>query len=713
MRQSKFEYVDVAINGAKNRNHVCSLDELSIPHDATDCYTSMFLFKKEYKQHVEDSGSVRGADQFSVWSPYLWFDIDAADLQDATIDMQALLRGIRSVGVLEHAVLFFSGSKGYHVGIEASLFGFVPSQTLPDEMRRTALAIASLFNVEIDTKIYNHNRLWRVVDTLHSKTKLRKTMLSCEDALQMTVDEIREAAAAERAPQPRYLLCDDAEPVDTLVRLRENACKGKGVERTNGWDAPPMSEQHQSGVQAGLDYLLTIGVGRGNRDNEALLRAAECRKIGYNEEDCLSKLADWNLKNEPPLPDRDLERIVRSAYTGDGYDFGTNNESLRVAREQGTHTENGTHPLRAVIDAMPVAIQQRFFPDILSLAPSKAKEGSKGGHIDRLQREMEALNAETWAEMCEDDSDEEINPWLVPLFKMGLRQCVTVLGGKDKAGKGTIVATTLKQRPQNQRVLIFNADEPRNDFKHRMRKAGIKPCDEWKHVLNPTSWQSIALLIQEFKPDLIFFDALITILNSINDRPVDHSADLHWSRIMSDFNLLAAQYEAGVIVIHHTNRNAEIRGSGQITAGATINITVKTDKRSDKTTLTYDGRRDVPALTFKFEPPYSYVRINDNEIKEWPESTKRLNRSLETYSAILPLLLPGKPVPRSEINRAGYDRQKLNRFRKRFAIEVTGVDENEQWRATSEQISDWRDGGVERLLEKSGSVRDVINNNKE
>ena len=124
MRHSDFKFIDLAVNGATKRNHVVDLNDLSISKDAVDTYTTMFRFRKEYQEHVESTGSVRGADKFKCWSDYLWFDIDATDLQDATIDMQALLRGIKSMGVLDRTVVFFSGSKGYHVGIDSGAFDF-------------------------------------------------------------------------------------------------------------------------------------------------------------------------------------------------------------------------------------------------------------------------------------------------------------------------------------------------------------------------------------------------------------------------------------------------------------------------------------------------------------------------------------------------------------------------------------------------------------
>lgn len=174
-------YIDVAFGGAKNRNHVMHMNDITIPTKASNCYSSMFRFRKEYKDLVDESGSVRGANQFPCWADYLWFDIDADKIEIAWNDTRKLLILLRSMDLLKDTVIFYSGSKGFHIGVASTAFNLEPSVNLPDMMKEIAQALADTAKIEIDRKIYNHNRLWRIPGTLHRKTGKRKIPLSIKD----------------------------------------------------------------------------------------------------------------------------------------------------------------------------------------------------------------------------------------------------------------------------------------------------------------------------------------------------------------------------------------------------------------------------------------------------------------------------------------------------------------------------------------------------
>lgn len=572
MQYTDFKYIDVAIGGATKRNNVVELTELRIPENAADTYTTMFRFREEYREHVETTGSVRGADQFECWSDWLWFDIDADSLDDATADMQALLRGIESMGVLDKTVVFFSGSKGYHVGIDSGVFGFKPSQALPEKMRHTCIQIASLLSIDIDVKIYNHNRLWRVTNTVHSKTKLRKTALDPKKAIELTVDKIKRIAASSKNRKNRqYLLCDNAAPVESLVRLAKEANTGM-VKKSGDWEAPPVSGKHAQSIQAGLDYLLTRGVGRGERDNETLLRASECRKLGIDQTDCLSKLVEWNAKNTPPLEIADLERVVSSAYTGDGYDFGTNHDSLRVARDYG-------HKMSEVIDVSKLLNE----------------DNNKDADDKKYKR-----RPYTVAELLSDDyQPEELN--MVGEY-FSWRKRITLLVGREKSsGKSTLCTfEAMAALRKGHRVLWISPDEPQDDILYRFIKAGIQPyadnCIIAGDMNVPIEWEELGHFIADTRPDLIILDSihsLLPILNRAGKVP-DASETHEWQKLVSCLRPLAIKLDAAVIWIHHANKaTGTSTGSVGITAGVDAIVTVWPcgKQKPNRRKLVYLGRR--------------------------------------------------------------------------------------------------------------------------
>ena len=167
-----YKFVDTAFGSPKNRNRVISVEELEIPDDIADCYTSMYRFEKGYHELCKKTGSVSGTSQFPCYSDYLWFDIDNTDLELALIDARQLLINIELIDstLSELVLIFFSGAKGFHIGIPSALFGIEPSADLPRIHKQLVKMIAK--DVSFDTAIYEHNRLWRIPNTKNSKSGL-------------------------------------------------------------------------------------------------------------------------------------------------------------------------------------------------------------------------------------------------------------------------------------------------------------------------------------------------------------------------------------------------------------------------------------------------------------------------------------------------------------------------------------------------------------
>lgn len=183
MLYPEYNYTELVINGAHNRGNIVTLNNIKVPFDAPDCFSLMFRFREELKTHVDKTGSVKGV-KFPCWSDFLWFDVDATTLDLAAIELDKLLTEIRHVDPALPAVtsVYFSGKKGFHVGIPSACFGnaLAPRPDFPNVMRTLAKKIA--FTTDIDD-VYNHVRLWRLPGSLHGGTWLRKTLLTPDTIL--------------------------------------------------------------------------------------------------------------------------------------------------------------------------------------------------------------------------------------------------------------------------------------------------------------------------------------------------------------------------------------------------------------------------------------------------------------------------------------------------------------------------------------------------
>jgi len=595
-----FKYIDHAIGSFGNRNNVIIFNELHIAIDIENCYTSMFLFKEEYQKLIKDNEkntskpSVRGANKFECWCPYLWFDIDAAKLEDATIDVQHLLRVIKTMGVLNLTVVFFSGSKGYHIGIPASLFGFVPSQTLPTEMKNTAMAIAELAGIKIDN-VYDHNRLWRVVDTIHGNTKIRKTEFDPQKLIELTLGEIKKIASKKRKLKIRYVLCDVFESIDALVRLREESNIGKGITRDTSWTRPPLLEKYRRLNQAGLDFLLKIGVaydpqGPG-RDNEALLRASECCKLGISQADALLMLLEWNKLNDPALSDGDIERIVESAYKGN-YDFGFGTESLRIAREEG---------------------RKALGINVIELLAGKINLAGEEVTYDRCwQTGVELLNEIT------PEVPEIVGEWF------SWRKRLVLLAGREKlSGKSTLCTTeVIIALRKGHRVMWISPDEPKEDIKYRLIKVGFEDYAEQFYCSGdervPRTWEELAQAILDVHPDLVILDSIHSLFPRLEgtETTPDSSETAQWQVLTAKLRPLAIILNCAIVWLHHEGKKGGVIGSVGITAGVDVIVTLNNKGlvKENRRNLIFTGRRVTKKLNCRIdfdEDTGFYTRVDE------------------------------------------------------------------------------------------------------
>jgi hypothetical protein len=160
-----------------------------------EAYLSAFWFADDFRRHLEVTGSSKGYDGL-CWAPFVWWDIDHPD------DPERALRDARGLAMAllgrypildDDLLLFFSGSKGYHVGLP-TFWGPAPSVTFHRAARRFAEALATAAGVSLDTGVYDKVRLFRAPNSRHPKTILHKRRLALDELLYLDTGRIRELA---------------------------------------------------------------------------------------------------------------------------------------------------------------------------------------------------------------------------------------------------------------------------------------------------------------------------------------------------------------------------------------------------------------------------------------------------------------------------------------------------------------------------------------
>ncbi len=166
-----------------------------------EAYLSAFWFGIDFHDYLAQTGSTRGFDGL-CWLPFVWWDLDNKDNPQAALNdcrrlASTILERYRALDD-EDLQLFFSGSKGFHLGLPV-VWDAPPSIDFHRVARRFAEGFAQLAGVRIDTSIYDKVRAFRAPNSKHPQTGLHKRRLSLEELMQLSLDGIRRLA---ESPQP-------------------------------------------------------------------------------------------------------------------------------------------------------------------------------------------------------------------------------------------------------------------------------------------------------------------------------------------------------------------------------------------------------------------------------------------------------------------------------------------------------------------------------
>jgi hypothetical protein len=168
-----------------------SCDERAEVH--REAYLSAFTFGDDFRQLLEATGSTKGYTGI-CGAPWVWWDIDRDDnleagLTDARRLAASILERYTTLGE-DDLLIFYSGSKGFHVGLPTALWTPEPSVHFHRITRRFAEGIAGAAGVTVDSGVYDKVRAFRAPNSRHPKTGLYKRRLSYDEVLNLSLDRI-------------------------------------------------------------------------------------------------------------------------------------------------------------------------------------------------------------------------------------------------------------------------------------------------------------------------------------------------------------------------------------------------------------------------------------------------------------------------------------------------------------------------------------------
>ncbi len=223
-----FTWVDTATGGPHRRNRVKDVTCWQPPAGTADVFITWCRFTDDLPEYARGhtsaagaSPSVEGYDGPST-ATFVPFDFDGPAARD---DLRRLLRALEARYAIDLGAprVFYSGGKGFHLEISATLFGVaqfgpMPCRPLARRIKRLAQHLTDGLELpSLDGSIYDALRLWRVTGSRHGGTGRYKIPLTAGEAFGLNIADIEALAASPRTID--VPADDEWQPVPDLADL--------------------------------------------------------------------------------------------------------------------------------------------------------------------------------------------------------------------------------------------------------------------------------------------------------------------------------------------------------------------------------------------------------------------------------------------------------------------------------------------------------------
>ncbi len=282
-----------------------------------ESYLSAFTFGDAFRDHQCATGSTKGY-AGPCGGSWLWFDIDR---DDSAGGIDAALRDARTLAVQlgerfavadDGLLAFYSGSKGFHMGLPLDGFTPEPGLLFHRVARRLAGDVAEAAGVAIDTGVYDRVRAFRAPNSRHPKTGRHKRRLSVDELLHLPAARIVELAGEPEPfdlPDATDTRCGPELPAawhDATERVRQEA-----EAETERRKAIASGDATARLNRSTMDYLRE-GASVGDRHRLLFSASANLAECGATLHLCRELLVEAAL--DSGLPPADVERQIRCGY---------------------------------------------------------------------------------------------------------------------------------------------------------------------------------------------------------------------------------------------------------------------------------------------------------------------------------------------------------------------------------------------------------------
>ncbi len=314
MDYPKFKYVSLVTYKVRKFRLVVDTSLINEPYKLPDCYKSWCRYNDDIRKYQKaHDRSLQGYDGL-CYSDFLPIDIDNKEKPERSLyrcrDLLKFLEQKYDIPI-KAIRIYFSGSKGFHIEIPTILFGRIePSRELPLIYKSIVLSFG--FD-DFDTKIYHINGLWRLPNSVNSKSGLYKIPLTYSDISTLTYEQI---CGKAKVPNNAIIWTpfNDWNSIESLQLLWKQSILVVSEKLT-----VPKNSNSTS-----INKIDFPGVVEGKRNDTAFKIARKFKRRGVPLNEAKDYIFRWNQTNLPPEVNvKTLYKTVESAYSYNHYDSGS------------------------------------------------------------------------------------------------------------------------------------------------------------------------------------------------------------------------------------------------------------------------------------------------------------------------------------------------------------------------------------------------------
>lgn len=197
-------FTEIVENSKFNRGNFKRCSEVKIFKREYEAYYSIFQYPddyviKWYSNHFKDNGrnTLEGFDG-PVCMSMFWVDFDAEGRgAEALADVQKYIKLLNEEYECNSVIIYYSGNKGFHVGIPSELFGIPPSlphKSMPSYAKQIFHNLTRDQIETADTKIYDRTRIFRIPMSLNIKSGRYKIYIPISFLQESRIRDIERAA---------------------------------------------------------------------------------------------------------------------------------------------------------------------------------------------------------------------------------------------------------------------------------------------------------------------------------------------------------------------------------------------------------------------------------------------------------------------------------------------------------------------------------------